>query len=266
MRRPEQLSLSSALNDLLAAVESSKGSAIFGYDTVQQWDGGALDALVSQGLLKKASAADSLECRGCEEHCFSDVIVQTGAGKTRAHIVCEVPDKQAEMGRVAVPLERLQQWQSSPVMVARFLAGTLGLDADISDAKTAAIRLGMVQSPHGRRWVSLLVDTFSLEINQQTIPLSELLFIEKGSVALDKPCIQDVLSLKTKSAGKAYSSNTDKRETRKQATIARRQDWRDAHEQLQRQHPGKSKRWYSIRIARQSVGGGREAETIRRQL
>ena len=260
------MSLSSALDDLLAAVESSKGSAIFGYDTVQQWDEGVLEALVAQGLLKKASAARSLECRGCEEHCFSDVIVQTRDGKTRAYIVCEVPDKQAEMGRVAVPLERLQQWQSSPLMVALFLGRALGLDMDISDPKTGTIRLGMMQSSHGRRWASLLVELLSLEVNQRTIPLVELLFVEKGAVVLDKLQIQKVLSLNTKTAGKVYSSNTDKRETRKQATIARRQDWRDAHQQLLRQHPGKSKRWYSIRIARQHVGGGRESETIRRQL
>lgn len=264
--RPEQRSLSSALNDLLAAIESSKGMVIFGHDAVQQWDEGVLDALAAQGLLKKASTAHSLECKGCEEHCFSDVIVQTRAGKTRAYIVCEVPDKQAEMGRVAVPLERLQQWQSSPLMVALYLARALGLDVDISDATAGMISLGMMQSPHGRRWASLLVESLSLEVNQRTIPLVELLFVEKGAVVLDKLQIQKVLSLNTKPAGKVYSSNTDKREIRKQATEARRQDWLDAHKQLQRQHPGKSKRWYSIRIARLPVGGGRESETIRRQL
>lgn len=225
-----------------------------------------LDALVAQGLLNKASAAHSLECAGCEEHCFSEVIVQTNGGKTRAYIVCEVPDKQAEMGRVAVPLERLQQWQSSPVVVARFVAGALGLDADISDTKTAAIRLGMMHSPHGRRWASLLLDTFSLELNQQFIPLTELLFVEKGSVALDVNRIHTILSLDAPPAGKTYAANTDKREARKQATEAMRQDWRDAHVQLQREQPGRSKKWYSIRIARLPVACGREAETIRRQL
>lgn len=262
------MNLSAVLNDVLAALDGSDGPILFSHDTVQDWNHGVLDVLMAQGLLKQASVTSSLECRGCEERCFSDVIVQTSpAGRSRAYIVCEVPDKQAEMGRVAVPVERLMQWQSSVVMVARMVAGALGLEHDLSLVNAVAgMRLGMLQSPHGRRWVSLRANSLALEVNQQVIPLSELLYVEKGLVTLDRPRIENALSLNLGSVGKTYSPNTDKREARKRSTEAMRQDWRDAHAQLQREHPGKRKRWYSIRIARLPMACGRDAETIRRQL
>lgn len=267
MLGPESLSLSAALNDLLSAVESSKAQTMFGYDTVQQWQEGVLSALLSQGLLRKATVADALECRGCEEHCISDVLVRTNDVESRAHIVCEVPERQAEMGLVSVPLERLQQWQSSPAMVARFIADALGLDAEISTPKKTTLRLGMLPGPHGRRWVSLLlVDTLTLEVGQQPIPVTELLFVNNGSVVLDEQRVQGILSLEADSVSRPYAPNTDKQEARKQATEAMRQDWKDAHEQLQTQNPGKTKRWYSIHIARLPVAQGRDAETIRRRL
>tara|TARA_R110002072_G_C7966658_1_gene534363 strand:- start:3451 stop:4170 length:720 start_codon:yes stop_codon:yes gene_type:complete len=237
-----------------------------GYDTVQQWQEGALNALLFHGLLRTAPAAHTLECRGCEEHCFSDVVVRTSEGKARAHIVCEVPERQAEMGLVSVPLERLQQWQSSPTMVARFIAGVLGLDAELATAKNAALRLGMLKGPHGRRWVSLLVETLSLEVGQHSIPVTELLFVDDGSVVLDEPRIRGLLSLQAESTSKPYMPSTDKRESRKQNTEAMRQDWRDAHKQLRCEHPGQSNRWYAIRIAKLPAAQGRDAETIRRQL
>lgn len=261
------LRLASILNDLLGALAERQSRILIDHDTVQGWEQGALHGLLSQGLLKAAPAAFSLECRGCEEHCFSDVLVRTDGSTTRAYIVCEVPERQAEMGLVSVPIERLQQWQSSPVLLARFIAGALGLDAEISVSKEARLYLGMLQGPHGRRGITLAMDTFSLEVNQHAIPLAELLFADGDVVAMDRRRIDSVMSLKVNPADKPYEPNTDKRESRKQTTAAMRQDWRDAHAQLQREHPGKSnKKWCSIRIARLPIARGRDSETIRKQL
>lgn len=266
MQRPELAGLSQALQELLAAIVHSQAQILVDHDTAQGWQEGVLGALIEHGLLKKAPAATSLQCQGCEEHCISDVVVRTIGDAIRAHIVCEVPERQAEMGLVKVPTERLQQWQSSPVMLARFIAGELGLDKTDTAIKDSAFYLGMLQGPHGRRGATLLMATLSLAVNQHTIPLIELLYVENGKVVLDHRRIQSVLSLKAKPADKPYQPNTDKRESGKRATEAMRQDWRDAHEKLQRQHPGKSKKWYSIRIASLPVALGRDSETIRRQL
>lgn len=260
------LGLPSALNDLLAALAEHQSRILISHDTVQGWEQGVLDELIKKGLLKKAPTAASLECRGCEEHCFSDVLVRTEGDTTRAHIVCEVPERQAQMGLVNVPLSRLQQWQSSPAQLAGFVATALTLDTAISSSKEGVFHLGMLPGPHGRRGIALSMVSFSLEVNQQSIPLAELLFTEQGAVTVDRCRIDSAMSLKVNPRGKGYQPNTDKRESRKLATAAMRQDWRDAHEQLQREHPDKSKKWYSLRIARLPIAQGRDSETIRRQL
>lgn len=258
--------LRSVLNDLLAALAEHQSRILISHDTVQGWGHGVLDELITIGLLKKAPTASSLECQGCEEHCFSDVLVRTEGDTTRAHIVCEVPERQAQMGLVNVPLERLQQWQSSPAQLAEFVATALALDPAISSNKKGIYQLGMLPGPHGRRGVALSMASFSLEVNQQSIPLTELLFTERGVVTVDQRRIDSAMSLKVHPAAKPYLPNTDRRESRKLATAAMRQDWRDAHAQLQREHPGKSKKWYSLRIARLPIAQGRDSETIRRQL
>ena len=67
-------------------------------------------------------------------------------------------------------------------------------------------------------------------------------------------------------ADKPYSPSIEARETRKQATAAMQQDWRDAQAELAQRHPGMGKRWYSIKIARMPIAQRRDAETIRKQL
>lgn len=222
-RQPELLGLSAVLNDLLAAMAGSRSQTLVDYDTVRGWEPGVLEGLIAQGLLKIAPVASILACEGCEEHCFKHVVVRND-GITRAQIVCEVPERQAEMGLVTVPLARLQQWQSSPAMLTRFVAGALGLDAALSPGKAGAFHLGMLQGPHGRRGVVLSVDSFSLEVNQHSIPLLELLFAEQGIVMLDMLRVESVMSQKVNPAAKPYESNTDRREYRKQATAVMRQD------------------------------------------
>ncbi|GAB5498520.1 MAG: hypothetical protein PsegKO_08310 [Pseudohongiellaceae bacterium] len=262
------MSLAVALRELLASVEAGSGHAVLGFDDIHHWGSEARDSLVQLNLLAPAVAATSLECRGCEEHCFSEIMYSASvAGQSKPFILCEVPEKQAEMGRVAVQAERLQQWQCRTASIAQFLADRLGLDA-VMDAEPDLqhIRLGMLTGPQGRRWAVLSINPLVLEVNQHSAPLEELLFVENDSVKLDTLRIQAFLAKDKQSTGKAYQPNQDRREARKQATEAMYQDWRDTHEQLLREHPGKSKSWYSQKIARMDVGQGKNPETIRKRL
>jgi len=262
------LNLTLALNDVLTAVEAGHGNALISFDIAQAWGSGALDVLVKQRLLKPASVAQSVECRGCEERCYSDVVTQSSpAGDVRAFVVCEVPDKQAEMGRVAVAVERLQQWQCSANLLAQFIAGKLGLDSSQIEASgNAGYRLGMLKSSHGRRWVSLTIFPLALDANQQSLPIADLLYADGDAILLDELKVQHMLSFQAEAMGKVYLPNTDKRESRKLITQAMYQEWRDEHAKLLREQPGKDKTWYARKIAKMEIARDRDYETIRKRL
>jgi len=262
------VSLEAALRDILSSVEAGRGTAFFTFDAVQTWGRDALDSLVSQGLLKPASALQSIECRGCEEHCFSDVVVWPAAtGEARAFVVCEHPDKQAEMGRIPVAVERLQQWRCDGMLLALNLCRMLGLGNDgIQTEGLGGYRLGMLKSPHGRRWATLSISPLALVVNRNQMPLSELLCVDGGAVGLDSARIQLELSVEQPAQGKQYTPNTNKREVRKLGTQAIYQDWRDAHARLKQEFPGHTKSWYARKIARMDVSGGKDYETIRKRL
>ena len=262
------MDLSRALGEVLASVEAGMGRAVFSYDTVAAWDAVVLETFIAHDLLQPTAVAQSVECRGCEERCFSDVVVQPSkAGALRAYVVCEVPAKRAEMGRVAVQPERLSQWLLSAELLARFIADQLGLANVFSAGEDPQrIRLGMLQGVNGRCWVSLIAAPLTLEVNQQIVPVSELLFIENGVITLDEARIRSLVNGLANPAGKPYTPNTDQRESRKLTTQAMYQEWQDAYDSLRHEHPGKSKKWYSLKLARMPVARGRDAETIRKHL
>ena len=262
------MSLQRALNQVLAGLEQAQDAVVFGAGAVARWDVGDVDALIGGGLLKPAGRAQSVVCPGCEHRCISDVNVSTlRSGQLRAFVVCEMPDMQAQMGRVAIAPRRLRQWQATPRMLARFLMMKLQLAGELpSSSKLLSLPLGMLPGPHGRRWVRLVLSPLSLEINRQCAPLSELLGVNEDQIELDWPRVTAMLSRESDSKDKPCAPSIEKREARKLATAAMRQDWRDAHADLARQHPGMGKRWYSLKIARMPVACGRDAETIRKQL
>jgi hypothetical protein len=260
--------LAQALSELLAALECGKGVAVFGFDDIQHWGEEFRTLLVELKLIREAPAARILECHGCEERCLSDIVTATHSkGNVKPFIICEVPEKQAEMGRVAVHPQRMLQWEIRAIHLAQFVADKLGLDAVMdTEPDSQRIRLGMLAGPQGRRWAVLSINPLVLEVNQHPLPLNELLFVENGTVALDTPRIRACLAQDKQATGKVYQPNTDRREARRQGTQAMYQDWRDTYEQLLREHPGKSKSWYAQKIARMDVGQGKNSETIRKRL
>ena len=257
------------LLDLLEHIGSTSEPVLIGWDNTQQWLSGELERLVQAGVLLPASSAQSIVCNACERHCFMDVIVQAGEGDcdNRAFIVCDVPEMQSQIGRVQIPLERLQQWKTDFKQVAGVVAGLLGFD-EFTQYRPGQgfIRLGMLKSNGGRRWVSIYNQPLVLEINGIKTPLSDLLFIDDGVVAIDKARIDELVNTKRLTVGKAYVASTDKREAGKLATQAKYQDWQDEYISLQVKHPTKSKSWYSLQIAKLPMAQGADSETIRKHL
>jgi hypothetical protein len=212
----EPLPLSQVLTTLIAYINASDKSVVIGWDEVVQWKDDALPLLLRVGLLTKSNPTQSLECKGCEQRCFMRVDVTDD--KQRAFIVCNHMDMQGHMGRIAVPLPRLNQWRTSPKQFAVLIAKLLGLDSVSNYNKTSNIyQLGMMKSDKGRRWVSLNANPLSIVINQYTAPVNDLLYIDNNELTIDREQINVLLNNSTNNA-KNYTPNTDRQKDRKLAT------------------------------------------------
>ena len=260
-------------NDVLLALlkhmRATNKPVIINWDGVQQWPAGALDRLLQVGILTPASSATSLECQGCERHCFMDVLTQTNGNKapTRAFIVCDVPEMQDQMGRMKIPLDRLNQWQSTVKQLAKVIADLLRFTDKIEcKAGQSNIRLGMLKGSNGRRWISMDATLLSLEINQRTIPIDDILFFEGEQLNIDHSRIITMVNSKPPNTGKKYKPSTSKREAGKQKTQAIYQDWNDEYLRLKGNQPNKSDTWCSLQIEKMKIAKGRDAETIRKNM
>ena len=108
--------LNSLLQNLSQALKQGDDKVIYSFADVQQWKSTVLPVLLDYQLIKPISVAQSIECSGCENNCFMDVISYRTSDKlsnqigetTRSYIVCDDSEKQAQMGRIAVPQEQLK--------------------------------------------------------------------------------------------------------------------------------------------------------------
>jgi len=253
------------LTTLLDQLISTDQPVLIGWRTVQQWPVGALKRLLEVGLLVKAPSAESIECRECGGNiCYMDI--EPGSSG-RAFVVCDDPEMQDEMGRINIPLDHLKQWKTSAKLVAKVIAELLDLDYQLDRKKQPAnIKLGMLPSRQGRRWVSINVHPLSLEINQRSAPIEEVLYFDGDELLLDRSRINEMLLAAPLQQGKPYTPSTSKREAGKRKTEAMHQDWHDSYLRLKRQHPDKSETWISEQIEKMPIAMGKAAKTIYRKM
>jgi len=277
------MTLAQALNALLQnlsqALKQGDDKVIYRFADVQQWQAVVLPVLLDYQLIKPISTAQSIECSGCESNCFMDVISYKVGNQidepTRSYIVCDDSEKQAQMGRIAVPQEQLKQWQVSIKNLALLLAQLLGFKdicLDTNTLKKEFIPLGMLASSNGRKWASIHKQPLALDLNQELIPIEELLFVDNGKLTIDRVRIDAVLAVKQPIKAKDYQSNVDKREQRSTKTAAMHQSWQDEYEKLKRENtnkpnqPKKAKGWYAYQISKLPIAQGRSEATIKRSL
>lgn len=175
------MTLNDVLLSLLEAMGTTGEAHLVGWDTVQQWPNDALGKLLETGILTCAKPALSVECRECDNRCFMEVHQLSGGDKnlTRIFVICDDPEMQGQMGRIEVPLERLQQWKVSALQLAKVIAGQVGIKCKAEDRHGRTnIRVGMAKCKNGRRWLSLNKSPLTLETNDHHLPLEEVLFIE----------------------------------------------------------------------------------------
>jgi hypothetical protein len=267
--------LNALLQNLAQSLKQGDDKVIYLFDDVQQWKAGVLGILLDYKLIKAISAAQSMECQGCENTCFMDVISHQVNDNQRSYIVCGDSEKQVLMGRITVKPEQLKQWQVSIKNLAELLAQLLGFEDVSLDAKTLKkelIPLGMFQSLNGRQWASLHKKPLALDLNQVQIPMSELLFVDNGKLTIDRTRINTVITVKQPIKAKDYQSNTDKRAQNKANTQSKYKSWQDEYEKLKRQNPNKpnmpkkTKGWYAYQISIMPIAQGGTVATITRNL
>jgi hypothetical protein len=257
------------LGELLAHLRAENKAITISWDTAQLWPDGALNTFLKLGLLKSAPAAQSLECQGCENRCFMDVLTlpNDDPDLTRSFIVCDDADMQSQMGRIHVPLVRLQQWQCSVKHLAKVLAVLLGLNDTISvSGHPAVFKLGMLKSDKGRRWVVLNGVDLTIEINQHAVPVSDVLYFDGEILQIDQRRIDDLVNREPLNTSKRYTPSTSKHEARKLETQARYRVWNDEYLKLKAEKPNHTDGWYSKQIAKMDIANGKDAETIRKNM
>jgi len=253
------------LSDILTRLSTIGDSLRIGFDEIQQWPSGLLNTLEQAGLLIRDVQAQSLQCDGCEYGCIMPVTFTEDA--MRAFIVCDHPEQQDYMGRVAVSLSRLNQWQLSTKRVATVVAQLVRMEAKpIYQAKTDSYALGMLKSTKGRRPAVLTLNPLSVVINHRSMLVSELLYVEDAQLLIDVLRINDALKASPSNNDKPYTPNIDKRQVRKLATQAMYVDWQDQYKKLKRENSKKSDVWISVQISKMDIAKGREPEAIRRKM
>ena len=259
--------LNRILQSFIEGINATKRPVIVSWDEVKLWTPGALEKLVEVGILVPAAKAKSIECHGCERRCFVEIIMHKNKSLTRAFIVCDDPEMHGKIGRIEIPLVRLQQWQCGVKQFAIVIANLLGIEGKIEHALGQNnVRIGMLKGSKGRRWVSLNTNPLSLEINHYLMLLEEILFFENNQLVIDKACIDDQLNRTSKNIGKIYAPSTNRREESKRNTAAMYKDWNDAYLKLKKDNPDKSDVWCSIQIARMDIAQGKDSKTIRRYM
>lgn len=253
------------LSELITRLSAAGDSLSLGYHEVEQWPIGLLNTLEQAGLLVKDVQAQSLQCAGCEHGCFMPVVFTDDA--LRAFIVCDHPEQQDHMGRIPVSLPQLNQWQLNTKQVATVVTKLLGVKTKPTyHDQTGGYTLGMLISKRGRRAAVLALNPLSVVINQRSVPVSELLYIEANQLVIDSLKIDDVLHAKPFNNGKDYTADTDKQQARKLATKEMYGDWQDQYKKLKRDHPKKAETWIANQISKMPIGKGKSPDTIRKNM
>ena len=138
----EPLSYSHVLIHLIHCINATDKPTNIGWDEVENWQDGVLTSFVEVGLLVNSNQAQSLECKGCEHRCYMPV--EFTDDKQRAFIVCDHPEMQSHMGRIDVPLARLEQWQTSSKLFAKVIADLLGFESAPNYKKATLLLMNWV--------------------------------------------------------------------------------------------------------------------------
>ncbi|HUX90822.1 MAG TPA: hypothetical protein VMV48_09055 [Gallionellaceae bacterium] len=263
------MTLQDVLQELIQRLGSG-GDSTLAWEQVREWPKGAIEAFQKAGWIEPTAAASSVECPGCEENCFMPVHVLPARNEqpARAYVACDRP---ADMGRVKIPMSRLQQWQVTESQVACWVSGALDLKGKPErDKSSRAFKLGNLQ---GKKQVSSLefntVEMVSLKVSGHSIPLSDVVIFEGDQPGIDRAAILDLVDmLQVLESSDRYKPSTARREARKLDTQAMYASWQKAYRDLHKINKIKNKTetWYSQQIEKMDIAQGRDASTIKKHM
>jgi len=205
------------LSELLVRVGAAQGAAVLvSEEELSQWPATAVAAMKTQKLIAKARPAASAICPGCERECVMPVHTPpTATGNTVSFIVC---DKRSDINRVPVPVSRLEQWQATCVLIADLVGRLLGLSESTPTAADGnQWHIGILKGRKHRSRVTLLAgDSLNLSLAGHTLPLTDVLAVEKNVIALDKGAL---IRLVDKPTGEAATEPPEQRRERLRARV-----------------------------------------------
>ncbi|MCU7873580.1 MAG: hypothetical protein KZQ91_12635 [Candidatus Thiodiazotropha sp. (ex Lucinoma borealis)] len=192
------------LLDRIAALPGEK--VLVRKDELSQWPTEATEALKSHNLIRKTRPAASVVCDECEKECLRPVhTLRAPSGDFRVFIVC---DKLDDVDRVPVPIERLEQWQTSGTLVADLLSGLLGLVSPAAQGSyNGRWEIGLLKGKkHSSHLVLMAGDTLSLTLAGHSVPLTDVLTLENNQITVDKRTLTRLVDNPVAGAGDVESS------------------------------------------------------------
>lgn len=182
------------------------------------WPDTDVGVLMRAGLLQEASAANWLQCPGCEQACAMEVEVVPRAGRPPAvFIVCDKSEK--GMGMVPLGLDDLAQWRSTRGAVAAALARMLGGPGAVpADVTGAGVRVGVVQGRDGVRPALLVWDARGAHLRLAGHELELALVLGMGAAGLTLDMRQLVQCVNAP-AGREPSEDPERRRLRYRALL-----------------------------------------------
>lgn len=254
------------LIDLLERLAARRDGAVLVSDyDLGQWPPEAVAALKSQKLITKARASASAVCPGCERECAMPVQVLSSTTRSpAAFIVC---DKRGDTNRVPVPLDRLTQWQCSTQAVCGFVAHAAGLRSAIQQTDDAGLwEMGVATGKKRSQMLCLQAKgALALVAGGNALPLADFIGYAHGAFLLNAVMVQQLVDSAT-TADTRYTPSNARREARKLDTHAMHVSWQKEYQALKKRRPGESDVWYSVQIAKSTVGQGREPSTIKKNM
>lgn len=213
------------LRILIERIEYSHPSpAVFRGDETSEWPEGVQSDLVVTGVLATAGArAKAAVCPGCEEQCIKAAVVRlAGDNARRAFIIC---DEDADLGRIELPVEALDQYVSSLRSLAAHLARELQLGPVRSPESGSIFVLGTWKGRQGAKPVQISIEDgrLVLGVGRQREPLLNALKWTGSRLAIHRRVVRRLADRKEpewRSGGNRLPDNSRQRE-RARATRSR---------------------------------------------